>query len=198
MCGALADERTCLSFTIATGPRQRSHFQVQVPWDSWPYFTVSDSRLPFSSPPMNRRATIDVFDPASTYDSLVLHNFGKDRIEVTTSNISSIIVRLVLLYRRVWRHVTQQRTSFCCWERNFGNVFTEPLPTDGHVRHNIHTKLYEDWLGHFKSLGEGDTETQTGWRHTYADFLFFQHKQTRLNSELNQHYFMFYCKVKCE
>jgi hypothetical protein len=35
-----------LSFTIAADPRQRSHLQVQVPWDSWPHFTVSDLRLP--------------------------------------------------------------------------------------------------------------------------------------------------------
>jgi hypothetical protein len=31
-----------LSFTIAAGPRQRSHSQVRVP----PHFTASDSRLP--------------------------------------------------------------------------------------------------------------------------------------------------------
>jgi hypothetical protein len=24
-----------------------------------------------------------------------------------------------------------------CWERNFGNVFTWPLPSNGHVRHII-------------------------------------------------------------
>jgi hypothetical protein len=35
-----------LSFTVTAGPRQRSHSQVQVPLDSWPHFTVSDSRLP--------------------------------------------------------------------------------------------------------------------------------------------------------
>jgi hypothetical protein len=29
--GALSDERTGLSFAIATGPRQRSHFLVRVP-----------------------------------------------------------------------------------------------------------------------------------------------------------------------
>jgi hypothetical protein len=34
-----------LSFTIAAGTRQRSHSQVRVPRDSWPDFTVSDSRL---------------------------------------------------------------------------------------------------------------------------------------------------------
>jgi hypothetical protein len=49
--GALSDERTGLSFTIAAGPCQRSHFRVRVPWDSRPYITVSDSRLHFSSPP---------------------------------------------------------------------------------------------------------------------------------------------------
>jgi hypothetical protein len=35
-----------LSFTIDVSPRQRSHFHVPVPRDSWPHFTVSDSRLP--------------------------------------------------------------------------------------------------------------------------------------------------------
>jgi hypothetical protein len=66
MWGALSDERTCLSFTIAAGPRQRSHSRVRVPWDSPSYFTVSDARLPFSSPPTTSRATVEVFDPAST------------------------------------------------------------------------------------------------------------------------------------
>jgi hypothetical protein len=46
MWGALSDERTCLQFTIAAGPRQCSHSWVRVPRDSWPYFTVSDSRPP--------------------------------------------------------------------------------------------------------------------------------------------------------
>jgi hypothetical protein len=43
MWSALPDERTGLSFTIAAGPRQRSHSQVRAPRDSWPNFTVSDS-----------------------------------------------------------------------------------------------------------------------------------------------------------
>jgi hypothetical protein len=68
MWGALSDERTDLSFTIAAGPRQRSYSRARVPWDSRPYFTVSDSSLPFSSPPTTRRATVNVFDPASTRD----------------------------------------------------------------------------------------------------------------------------------
>jgi hypothetical protein len=47
MWGALSDERTGLSFTIAAGSSQWSHSQVWVPWDSRPYFTVSDLRLHF-------------------------------------------------------------------------------------------------------------------------------------------------------
>jgi hypothetical protein len=64
--GALSDERTGLSFVYVVGPRQRSRSRVRVPWYSWPYFTVSDLRLPFSSPPTTRRVTVEVFEPAST------------------------------------------------------------------------------------------------------------------------------------
>jgi hypothetical protein len=83
-----------LSYTIAARPRQRSHSQVWVLPDLWPHFMVSDSRLPqpggpgsriyiaqkqgwpgytprhwipFSSLPTIRRATVEVFDPASTW-----------------------------------------------------------------------------------------------------------------------------------
>jgi hypothetical protein len=56
------------SFTIAAGPRQRSHSEFRVPWDSLLCFTVSDSWLLFSSPPTTCRATVEVFDPASTRD----------------------------------------------------------------------------------------------------------------------------------
>jgi hypothetical protein len=69
MWGALFGERTGLSFAIAAGPRQRSHSQVRVPWDSRPHFTVLDSGLPFSSPPTNRRATVEVFDSDSTREN---------------------------------------------------------------------------------------------------------------------------------
>jgi hypothetical protein len=55
--GALSDERTSLSFVYATGPCQRSHSRVRVPWHSRPYITVSNFRLPFSSPSTTRRVT---------------------------------------------------------------------------------------------------------------------------------------------
>jgi hypothetical protein len=75
LCGALSlsVERTGLSFTIAAGPRQRSHSRVRVQWDSRPYFTVSNSRLPFSSPSTTRRATVEIFDSASTQDWLLIY-----------------------------------------------------------------------------------------------------------------------------
>jgi hypothetical protein len=64
--GRSSDQRTGLLFTIAAGACERSHSGFRVPWDSRPYFTVSDSRISFSSPPTTRRATVEVFDPAST------------------------------------------------------------------------------------------------------------------------------------
>jgi hypothetical protein len=64
--GVLSEEMTGLLCTIAAAPRQRSLSRVRVSWDSWPYFTVSDLRLPFSSPPTTRMVTVEVFDPAST------------------------------------------------------------------------------------------------------------------------------------
>jgi hypothetical protein len=74
MWGALSDERTGLSFVNAAGPCQRRLSRVLVPWDSRLYFTVSDLRLPFSSPPTTRRVTVEVFDPGSTRVSAILQS----------------------------------------------------------------------------------------------------------------------------
>jgi hypothetical protein len=63
MWGALSNERAGLSFIMSAGTRQCSHSRVQVPWGSRPYFTVSDSRLPFSSPPTTHRTTVEVLTP---------------------------------------------------------------------------------------------------------------------------------------
>jgi hypothetical protein len=70
MWGALSDETTGMSFIIAACHRQCSHSRVRFPWDSRPYFTVSESKLPFLSPPTTRRATVEVFDPAYIRDFL--------------------------------------------------------------------------------------------------------------------------------
>jgi hypothetical protein len=70
-----------------------------------PMGLVSDSRLPFSSPPTTRRITVEVFDPASFY------NFRTNRIETTISNSSrySVLIR-------------------CC-----GNVPREPMSSNGRL-----------------------------------------------------------------
>jgi hypothetical protein len=60
MWGALSDERTGLPFTVAAGPRHRSHSWIRFPRDSWPYFTASDSRLP------NLESQVSVFISART------------------------------------------------------------------------------------------------------------------------------------
>jgi hypothetical protein len=73
--GVLSDERTGMLFAIAADPRQRSHSRVRVSWDSRPYFNVSNSRLPFSSPPTARRATVEVFDPPPHGDSSALYQW---------------------------------------------------------------------------------------------------------------------------
>jgi hypothetical protein len=70
MWGALSDERAGLLFTIAAGPCQPSHSLVRVLWASQPYLTVSDSRVPFSSPATTHRATMEVFDTTFTRDKL--------------------------------------------------------------------------------------------------------------------------------
>jgi hypothetical protein len=56
--GALSDERTDLSFVYAADPCQRSLSRVRVPWDSRPYFTVSNLRLPFLSPLTTRSVMV--------------------------------------------------------------------------------------------------------------------------------------------
>jgi hypothetical protein len=87
-----------LFFVCAAGPCQRSLSRVLVPWHLRPYFTVSDLRLPFSSPPTTRRVTVEVFDPASTrvrsriHECTAFYNFQATRIEVTISNSSFILL----------------------------------------------------------------------------------------------------------
>jgi hypothetical protein len=64
--GVLSDRRIGLSFVYAAGHRQGSLSRVGVPWYSWQYFTLSDLRPLFSSPPATRRVTVKLFDTAST------------------------------------------------------------------------------------------------------------------------------------
>jgi hypothetical protein len=125
MWGVLSEERTGLSFTIAAGPHQHSHSRVRVPLDSRPYFTVS-----FSSPRTTRRATLEVFDPASTRDNSRLSS--PEFFFITTLHEPNI------------KHCFQQYSYccvftdpflingffYCCMRVHFrGNLFTKPLPS---------------------------------------------------------------------
>jgi hypothetical protein len=78
MWGALSDERTGLSFTLAAGPSHRSHSRVRAPWDSRPYFTVSDLRLPISPPPTTRRVSRWRY---STPPPRGYHSYSQSRIK---------------------------------------------------------------------------------------------------------------------
>jgi hypothetical protein len=66
-------------------------------------FTVSNSRLPFSSPPTTRRVTVEVFDPASTREAslrlaeLLLLYLRGERNEYHVSKSSSIFVCLFVV-----------------------------------------------------------------------------------------------------
>jgi hypothetical protein len=97
MWDALSGERPDLSFTIAVGPRRRSHSRVLVPWDLRPYFTVSDSRLHFSSPPTTRRVTVEVFNPACTRNT---NAFCQSQSHFTTDSQS--VCLSVLVSSPVW------------------------------------------------------------------------------------------------
>jgi hypothetical protein len=101
-----------LSFTIAAGPRQRSHSRVRVPWDSRPYFTVSDSRLPFCRLP--RLAGLRWRYLKQPPHGILQQLSSKPRL---TYNPSA--------------RTTQKIPFLCCCTIRVcccGNVFTEPLP----------------------------------------------------------------------
>jgi hypothetical protein len=46
LCNIISDDSIGLSFSIAAGPGQRSHFHIRDSRDSWPHFTVWYPRLP--------------------------------------------------------------------------------------------------------------------------------------------------------
>jgi hypothetical protein len=105
--GALSDNRTGLSFKIAAG------LASAVTLESESHFTVSDSKLPFSSPPK----TWMYSTPASTRDGFVASNCPAYNISARTT----------------------QKTPFffycCVGARCSENMFTEPLLTNG--LHNL-------------------------------------------------------------
>jgi hypothetical protein len=92
MWGAFSDERTGLSFTIAAGPRQRCHSWVQVPRDSWPYFTVSDSRLPQPGGPGSR-----IYIPQEEGDPVIPPGTGLSKLKQPYTS------HLLMYYTRIYK-----------------------------------------------------------------------------------------------
>jgi hypothetical protein len=106
----------------------RSHSRVRVPLDSWPYCTLSDSRLPFPSRPTTRRATVEVFDPASTRGLCVL------------------LLNIYDFIRRIQRYLcpsSDQELQSCCSKSSF--VFRKgicgEMNLNGGCRRNVHIAI---------------------------------------------------------
>jgi hypothetical protein len=101
--------------------RQHSHSRVRVPWDSWPYFTVSDSRLPFLSPPTTRRAMVGVSDPTFTRVFLpwILSSCGLSRFILPEQWIPCSAIPLLRSASVVMGLVDTECGRICCC----GNTF---------------------------------------------------------------------------
>jgi hypothetical protein len=100
-----------LSFTIAVGPRQRSHSRVRVPWDSWLYFTVSESHWSQSQSYLTTGGLLPI---SSSHRRTSAPYRTSDRTAQKTpflTNFSIVASRL----------------------RCHGNLFIEPLPSKGRL-----------------------------------------------------------------
>jgi hypothetical protein len=142
MWGALSDERTGQPFTIDAAPRQRSRW-VQVPQNLWPYFTVSDSRLPKPGgpgPQLYPQALGFLF--VASYDlqgySGGIHWLtaivGSSYMPLaqTTQKTSFLIIIVKLL---PWEHVClQNRYSVMAI---IYLLMPQTLPIDGFICHNM-------------------------------------------------------------
>jgi hypothetical protein len=141
MWGALSDERTGLSFTISAGPRQRSHFWVRVPRESWPYFTVSGSRFPN----LVRQAPVWIY-PRNRDAQLYLQALGSLFVAFYDSQGYGTLNSAYIASGRTPRKTLSQEcvligplpSNGCpIVESVTTGLFTEPLPSNGHMRHNI-------------------------------------------------------------
>jgi hypothetical protein len=118
-----------LSFPIAAGPRQRSYFQVQVPRDSWPHFTVSDLKLPQPG-----GTGLRIYIPQelgslffALYDSQGYGGGIRPRLH---TEVAPVLFFITPRHEPRWQHCSFLITVFCYG----GKVFTEPLPRNGSGR----------------------------------------------------------------
>jgi hypothetical protein len=169
MWGALIDERTGLPFTIAAGPRQRSHSWVRVPWDSWPYFIVSDSRLlqpggpgPRSYILQEQGGPVQVKVKVKIKVTLPLTVSQPISLGVEPQIYYSLAVTVLFLWGALWRE-DGSVFCLCCWPstaQSFSglspldlatifywvsfetSLFVASYDSQGHgggIRHRLHT-----------------------------------------------------------
>jgi hypothetical protein len=111
----------CLRFEIPSTRRARSPslYPTGTGWSSY----TPRHRVPFSSPATTRRATVKVFEPASTRGTQPaglgpsLYSLGADPTENTTSSSPVVVGGCVAIVRTSYRV----------------NVFTEPLLRNGRL-----------------------------------------------------------------
>jgi hypothetical protein len=111
MWGALSDERTDLSFTVAAGLRQISHSRVRVLRDSRPYFTLSDPRLLFSSLPNCSSCTdykISTLTEYKTPSSVAVHFLPWEHV-----CLRSHYSVTALVYLLIWWSLPSNRSTYC-------------------------------------------------------------------------------------
>jgi hypothetical protein len=133
-----------LSFTIPAGPRQSSHFQIRVPRDSCPYFT-----LRFETPPTWRARSLYLVYPPGTgwpgYTPVVfniIHRHGSHR----KHPVSIVVVQLFHLPSNGLRNTVSNSNSFvveaclprCCIATAVVSLLvSSSLPSSGPICHNM-------------------------------------------------------------
>jgi hypothetical protein len=196
MWGALSDERTGLSPTIAAGSSQRSHSRVRAPWDSRPYFTVSDLRLPISSPLTTRS------DPASTRvlplitsgepnrghhleQLVVILPVSRECVFVNIRCRGNLCQSLATLWP-LPAYPLQRESVFIepllsnwppFWLRlhysGFQTELTDPLPSNGHVRPDCGVDLVVSSTPSYSEVSANKSQpgVQESWLRIFAVFL---------------------------
>jgi hypothetical protein len=125
----LFDEKTELSFTIAAGPRQRSHSRVRVPWDSRPYFLFLI--LDFHFRPFIKLAGLRWrYSTPPPYGILFL--FSTELFFITTLHEPNRKHHFLHSYCCVFTDPFLKNGFFCCCVcvHFRGNLFTQPLPSN--------------------------------------------------------------------
>jgi hypothetical protein len=142
MWGALSDEMTGLSFTSAADPRQGSLSRVQVPWYSWPYYTLSDLRLPFSSPPTSCRVTVEVLEPASSvpYKPSTRTTHRTHLLMYTCLHFCCLTLGMAVFFVFFFACSCTRypATSYLSSIGLRGNLFIESLPSNGNPYYYIY------------------------------------------------------------